>query len=404
MQMENSAAKDTFFRMLLECYGIWNWEYDAEMNLTATNSDSPYFHGMLLLGRDRKELILAHSRTQDVPLIISNSVGTMWAVVTQKDARGDVKRIFAVGPVLTGEFSRHTMSRMIDTLKLSAKDKLAVLDCMQHCPYIPTNVILHHAVSLHFFVTGHKIRISDFVYYTPRQGAARRESTENPGMPHAPMLSEKKLLDMVRTGNLEYHEALAEAGAVSPGIRARSADPIRQAKYSVVAFITLCARAAMEGGLSSEWAYTLSDTYTEAVDAASNVSQIAAVSHTMYEDYIRRVNQVRRQSGVSKAVRICRDYIDTHADQDLTLKQLAEQLGYTEYYLSRKFKAETGQSINTYLSLARLRLAQQLLSSTSLSVSEIADRLHFCSGSYFSEQFQKYVGMSPRKYREENNI
>lgn len=53
-------------------------------------------------------------------------------------------------------------------------------------------------------------------------------------------------------------------------------------------------RAAIAGGLSSEIAYTLSDTYTQSVDNARTISQVAAVSHTMYDDFIRRVNQVRR--------------------------------------------------------------------------------------------------------------
>lgn len=215
-------------------------------------------------------------------------------------------------------------------------------------------------------------------------------------------MTEKKLLDMVRTGNLEYHTALAEAGAVSPGIRVGSADPIRQAKYSVVAFITLCTRAAIEGGLSSEIVYTLSDTYTQGVDMAQSVSQVAAVSHTMYDDLIRRVNQVRRESGISRPVRICCDYIDTHPEEELTLRVLANKVGYTENYLARKFKREMGTPINAYVRKARVHRAKMLLSATNLGISDIAERLHFCSWSYFSEAFQNEVGMTPSEYREKN--
>ena len=44
---------------------------------------------------------------------------------------------------------------------------------------------------------------------------------------HAPFISEKWLLDMVHTGNLDYHEVPAQAGAVSPGIRTCSSSPLR---------------------------------------------------------------------------------------------------------------------------------------------------------------------------------
>ena len=255
---------------------------------------------------------------------------------------------------------------------------------------------------LHYYVNNQKTRISSFDYYTPRQEQKERQQIMlNGDVPHATPLTEKKLLDMVRTGNLEYHTALAEAGAVSPGIRVRSADPIQQAKYSVVAFITLCTRAAIEGGLSSEIAYTLSDTYTQSVDTAQSVSQVAAVSHTMYDDFIRRVNRVRRESGISRPVRICCDYIDTHPENELTLHFLAKKAGYAENYLARKFKAEMGMPINAYVRKARIHRAKMLLSATSMSIQEIAEHLHFCSGSYFAEAFRKETCSTPAAFREQ---
>lgn len=392
-------VRERFFQMLLDCYGLWTWEYDEKLELVATNSSSPYFHGLLLLGRDRREVILEHGNKTTLPLIISNTIGTMWAVTAKHDGEGKPEGFFAIGPALTGEYARKEIEQAADKLNLGVRNKLAILDCLKATPYVSTNVLFQHAVALHYYVTGRKVRISDFVYHTSGE-EQKREKAGDEKMPHASLYTEKKLLDMVRTGNLDYHDALSESGSASSGIRLQRADPVRQAKYSVVAFITLCSRAAIEGGLSSEWAYTLSDTYTAAVDNARNVSQIAAISHTMYEDFIRRVNQVRRRAGISKSVRMCCDYIDTHVLEPLDLKILAEHVDYTEYYLSRKFKAEIGMSINSYICQARIREARNLLSATNLSVQEIADKLHFCSRSYFSERFKKETGMLPVEYRE----
>ncbi len=63
-------VRDSFFQMLLDCYGLWTWEYDEKLDLVTTNSISPYFHGLLLLGRDRKEVILSHGQKTTMPLII----------------------------------------------------------------------------------------------------------------------------------------------------------------------------------------------------------------------------------------------------------------------------------------------------------------------------------------------
>ena len=119
----------------------------------------------------------------------------------------------------------------------------------------------------------------------------------------------------------------------------------------------------------------------------------------MYEDFIRRVNRVRREKGVSRPVRICCDFIDNHVEELLTLKEIAERSGYTEYYLARKFKAEVGISVNAYIRKARVQYSKLLLSSTRFTIEEIGARLHFCSRSYFSAAFREQEGMTPSEYR-----
>lgn len=390
---------EIFYRMLMDCYGIWSWEYDRNLELTYTNSPSQYFHGKLLLGRNRMQVIREQGIVNDVPLIISNSIGTLWAVVFLKGEDGQPEKYFAIGPVFTGEMSRQSFEQVAEPLNLPLDKKWALIDCMNQIPYVATTTFFHHTIMLHYYVTGKKVRISDLIYHTPRQMKVIEQTENSEEKRHAPFISEKKLLDMVRTGNLDYHGVLAEAGAVSPGIRTRSSSPLRQAKYSVVAFITLCTRAAIEGGLSSECAYTLSDTYTEAVDNCSMISQIAAVSHTMYEDFIRRVNRVHRETGISRPVRICCDFIDNHLEEELGLKEIAERAGYTEYYLARKFKAEVGMSVNAYIRQARVRYSKLLLSGTKLTIEEIGAKLRFCSRSYFSAAFRELEGMTPSEYR-----
>lgn len=393
-----------FFDMMQECYRVNGWKYDRELNVQFTNSKSPNLQKLLLLGFDRDKAILEHAATSDVPMIISDNLGLMWGIVEEKTGKPEnVGDFYVLGPVVNKEFTTQMMGSMVVPYNLSIQNKWYLINELHRIPKITTVIFFQQIIMLHYYVNQTKVRISDFDYHTPIQRNNRHRATEvSEDVPHATPLTEKKLLDMVRTGNLEYHTALAEAGSVSPGIRVRSADPISQAKYSVVAFITLCTRAAIEGGLSSEIAYTLSDTYTQSVDTAQSFSQVAAVSHTMYEDFIRRVNQVRRESGVSRPVRICCDYIDTHPDKEITLKKLAGKVGYTENYLARKFKAEMGMPINAYVRKARIHRAKMLLSATAMSIQEIADQLHFCSGSYFAEAFLKETGESPTAYREKN--
>ena len=396
-----------FFDMLLTCYNINSWKFDSELEVLFTNSELPNLHKILLLGRGRREIILEQASQSDVPMVVSDSMGLMWGVVEKKTGNPEnIGDFYAIGPVLNKEPDLRMLENLLAPFNLSVENKWAMIHNLGLLPYVATVVFFQQIIMLHYYVNGQKVRISDFVYYTPRQERMEKVTSaitsDTPqDVPHATFLTEKKLLDMVRTGNLEYHTALAEASAVSPGVRMKSTDPIRQAKYSVVAFITLCTRAAIEGGLSSEIAYTLSDTYAQSVDMAQTVSHVAAVSHAMYEDFIRRVNQVRRSSGISRPVRICCDYIDTHPENELTLHFLAKKAGYAENYLARKFKAEMGMPINAYVRKARIHRAKMLLSATSMSIQEIAEHLHFCSGSYFAEAFRKETCSTPAAFREQ---
>jgi len=391
-----------FYNMLLDCYGICGWKYDPQLEVQFTNSEQPNLHRILLLGQGRDQVILEHAAKSDAPMILSDSFGLMWAIVEHKQEQPEqVGDFYVLGPILNREMDKGMLEAVVAPFDLSIQNKWALIHSLSLTPAISTVVFFQQVVMLHYYVNGQKTRISSFDYYTPRQEEKRnRDEILVDDVPHATRNTEIKLLDMVRTGNLDYHKALDEAGSISPGIRAKSTDPIRQAKYSVVTFISLCARAAIEGGLPSEIAYTLNDTYVQSVDTAETISQIAAVSHTMYDDYIRRVNQVRREVGVSRPVRICCDYIDTHPEHELTLSFLADKVGYAESYLARKFKAEIGIPINAYVRKARIHQAKAWLTLTALSIQEIADRLHFCSGSYFAEAFRKETGVSPADFRE----
>lgn len=389
---------NSFYQMLLECYKINGWIFNKQMEVQRTNSISGYLHSVLLLGEGQREVLQKHAQAGDKPLIVGDSMGIMWGCVFSKE------HVFAIGPIFTGNISSRIAETLVEPRHLSVQDKWALVKCMQDIPNVSVVVFFQLVIMLHYYVNGERVRTSNFNYHTPLPEHSlqkhKRDLEEKSAMPHSPLINEKMLLDVVRTGNMDFQRALEAAGEASPGIRTRNSNPIRQAKYSVIAFVALCSRAAIEGGLSSEMAYSLCDTYTESVDQCTTISQIAALNHTMYEDFIRRVNQCRRESGVTRPIRICCDYIDTHLTEELKLKELAEKSGYTEYYLTRKFKKEMGVSVNTYIRNARLRHAKVLRKTTQMSIQEISEELHFCSRSYFTEVFQKVESMSPSEYRE----
>ena len=81
---------------------------------------------------------------------------------------------------------------------------------------------------------------------------------------------------------------------------------------------------------------------------------------------------------------------------------VAEELHTNHSYLSTLFKKEMGVGFSDYLNEVRLKRSQDLLSSTGLSMVEIALRSGFESQSYFTKNFKKKYGMTPSQYRREN--
>ena len=85
--------------------------------------------------------------------------------------------------------------------------------------------------------------------------------------------------------------------------------------------------------------------------------------------------------------------------EKIDLETLAGVVGYTKYYLTRKFKSELGISIWDYINQRKVERAKILLSDPSKTIQDISDMLNYCSRSYFSEIFQQHTGFWPSDYR-----
>ncbi|MBD2843703.1 AraC family transcriptional regulator [Paenibacillus sp. IB182496] len=94
-----------------------------------------------------------------------------------------------------------------------------------------------------------------------------------------------------------------------------------------------------------------------------------------------------------------KNYIDTHAHEDISLYVLGELAGLTPAYVSTLFKETLGVSFSEYLTGARMERAKQLLASSGLTVTEIAARVGYRNLQYFCTRFKAYSGMTPNQYK-----
>ena len=142
----------------------------------------------------------------------------------------------------------------------------------------------------------------------------------------------------------------------------------------------------------------------DSFDQIEERSDRANVKHAMYNDFIHLVHNKQVDLNLSPSIQNCCDYIYLHTEEKISLAKLAKRFGYVDYYLSRKFKQETGVSINDYIKTAKIEKAKTLLLSSDLSIQEICDRLQFGSRSFFAETFKNITGQPPAAYRRQHSV
>jgi YesN/AraC family two-component response regulator len=89
------------------------------------------------------------------------------------------------------------------------------------------------------------------------------------------------------------------------------------------------------------------------------------------------------------------EYIRQHYMESVTLESLAEQHQMKAKYFSHIFQKYTGTGPIHYLIQYRMKVAHELLMTTSFSVRDIAGSVGYPDAYYFSRLFKKHYGKSP---------
>ena len=98
-------------------------------------------------------------------------------------------------------------------------------------------------------------------------------------------------------------------------------------------------------------------------------------------------------------VRSITAYIREHYMEPLDNARIAAVFRYHPNYINRLMVEHTGLSLHAYLNRYRMDRAMSLLSSTTLTVSEVAARVGFSELSHFSKTFRRFTGYAPAAFR-----
>ena len=148
------------------------------------------------------------------------------------------------------------------------------------------------------------------------------ENREN-GTRHHSYEEEMKPYRMMQKGDAGALEA-SQKLLLSPLMGKLSADPVRDAKYTFLAGITLTTRFAIEGGMDSEQAYILSDLYIRRMDQCLDRNSVFSLFWEMFSYFTNQMRHLQTSPQYSLHVHHCIAYIDRNLHQERRLTDAAQ--------------------------------------------------------------------------------
>ncbi|GAE92206.1 two-component response regulator [Gracilibacillus boraciitolerans JCM 21714] len=142
----------------------------------------------------------------------------------------------------------------------------------------------------------------------------------------------------------------------------------------------------------------LMDAIEKAVDIEKQREKTGMFNKILDDKLIEMQELTKYNRAVQQAI----EYIDMHFEQELTLKEVANQVHLNPSYLSALFKEELQITFSEYVTRKRIQEAKKLLLSTDLTVSEIAEKSGYQTSKYFIKLFKQFENTTPNGFRKQN--
>jgi len=220
---------------------------------------------------------------------------------------------------------------------------------------------------------------------------------------HLPYLKRKPYYNAVFSGDTAMTARLNEEAAQYPQSlwqRSGSMDSVLyQLQYECMCMAIELCLIAIQSGVPDVVAYDVRDEFIVEMEQERTTRGIVGVFCDMSMEFATLARLSRLKDASSPATAAMMAYISQHLEEDVSLQNIAEAGGLSKNYACTKFKRETGLNVREFMIRERIGKAKQLLMDGKLTSYEISQRLHFCSQSYFNQQFRKLTSMTPSEYR-----
>jgi AraC-like DNA-binding protein len=237
-------------------------------------------------------------------------------------------------------------------------------------------------------------KIAEYIQSLKAAGFDSGDGEEN--LQGYPFEKEKELVTLVTRGDKAgarkiLNEILGavffEGGGALQGVRARALE-----------LVVLLSRAAVEGGATAQEVFGASEDFIKRTASARTIEDLAswlAIVLNRFTDFVFTLKRAKHADTIRKAER----FIKERFRSELTLEEVAKEVGLSPSYFSSVFKNEVGTGFAAYLNEVRIFKSKDLLKNRGIPIVEVAGMVGFLDQSYFSRVFKSLVGVAPGAYR-----
>ena len=216
-------------------------------------------------------------------------------------------------------------------------------------------------------------------------------------------VTEREYMNAIKRGNtqetLHYKKLLSENAA---GMWTRKAT-LQDKKFGLAVTRAMSRIAAYEAGVPAPIIHKITTKESRAIAAANSESQMDEACDTMLKEFCEIIRIIRNEKYSALTQSIIYS-VNQHYMDDITIKEIADELNITESYMISQFKKETGQTPATYLRQIRLKNAANLLISTNDEIQKISGCVGIPDANYFVKLFKAEFEMTPGAYRKRYKI
>ena len=366
-----------------------------EGNLVKTYGNPTDFHITYVVKKYREE----KENMENYPYLVNLCPGVTTAVVEDPE-----KELYLIGPVSFEEYKQVDLKKFI-TQECGGQEDTSVIPKIPYCSrdrFGTTVLLVHHMLagaelSLEDLWRQNGEKVNKNYIHERKVGSVLFERMEFEN-PHNPYDQEVRELNSIRNGDLEsFQKSIRETYSGSEG--RLSENQIRQEKNIAICVITLASRAAIEGGVLPEMAFSMVDAYIMQVEKMSDIVEIRSFMRKAEQTFLERVQENKKPKVKNMLVEDTKKYIFQHLHSRIEIGNIGNEIGANTTYLSELFHKTEGITIQKYIQREKIKLAKNMLQYSEYKTEDIANYLGFCSQSYFGKVFREYENLTPNQFR-----